>query len=856
MTPPNEDDGTENSTTPCDAGQGPAAPGPRRAFEEANSQTVAEPAGSTATDAAATDASGEPGTTVAMTGEPQPTVTGRRIGHFLLVERLGEGSQGVVWKAIQFEPIKGVVALKVFNLELGFDRQCVDQYRKEAERGRKVSSPSVLPVYELGEADGHIFIAMQYVDGFTLAELIDQRKRWLSGDPPAKLHPYAVLPAKEYLSAVVNVVHQMARTLDEVHKARVIHRDVKPSNILLDRDKDRVFLSDFGLARDLGEVTLRSATFEPGTLVYMPREKLLGERGYDEVRCDVYALGVTLYVASTLCRPFEVPKDLNWSGQCQFIASTEPPPPRAVAPGLPRDLEAITLKAIDCNPRLRYATAGALADDLALFMAGEPVKARPPGPVRRLTRRLLRHRVVLAVAGSLALVAALLLIGQRIRAAIAAERLERICDLARSLIDQGRLEEAFPLVIEAQSRAPADRKTAGLVRDATRAVFNELRDATDTDNVERALRWYRRWLEIEPNNSAERKRFADTFGVQELPVASEPAGAIVSFHGLRPNGQPKSGPALYQIKAGSRESPALLPDVVAGTYWITATDPATGAFVERTQEFRSVREKEASGRAALKLFPHAQAQATAGMRLIPGGALLMGGDEKPGSPEYPRHAVDVAPFFLDANEVTNRDVVRFIERFLDEPARDRWRSWLWPGTRAPDTEKLDFPAVRFTHAMAVEYAASRGCRLPTEEELEWAARGEAGRLAPEGLNPDSIAKEPPWLRLHAVSAQPPDRVETPDGPLFDLFGNAGELTLFRYRPYPGNPPEANRAHWIGNVVRSGLIFSPRARGPVLLGFVQRASQLPSMADDYVGFRCARSLRPRLTAFVPPPVSPN
>jgi formylglycine-generating enzyme required for sulfatase activity len=234
---------------------------------------------------------------------------------------------------------------------------------------------------------------------------------------------------------------------------------------------------------------------------------------------------------------------------------------------------------------------------------------------------------------------------------------------------------------------------------------------------------------------------------------------------------------------------------------------------------------------------------------VPGGILRMGSNQTlPGEglvklapPEYPEHAVTVDGFFLDPTEVTNR---AFAE-FLDQTGRQAWGRSIWPDTDGrPDPARLDWPVTRVTHEEAVEYAAWRGACLPDESQLEWAARGAEGRLRPAHC-PDGSEPEA-WSRLHAVVADARDRTMVGAKALHGLFANAGELTLFRYRPYP-NPLRvvSGASARLGYVVRSGLFLAPGTSEVLRLGALKRATQLPESRNHLVGFRCARSERPRV-----------
>jgi formylglycine-generating enzyme required for sulfatase activity len=279
-----------------------------------------------------------------------------------------------------------------------------------------------------------------------------------------------------------------------------------------------------------------------------------------------------------------------------------------------------------------------------------------------------------------------------------------------------------------------------------------------------------------------------------------------------------------------------LDDVAVGYYWATAYDPRTGAFVEGPRTIAAAPPPGAPRPEPLVFRARTDAEATAGMRLVRGGPLAMGRDDvAPKQPEYPRHRVDVADVYLDPYEVTNRQ----LDEYLTASGRNAWRPLVWPPTGRPARDRLDWPAVNAPPQLAQEFCRWSGCRLPSEEELEWAARGPAGRLAPPADAPPADDRR--WLDLHPVGASPADRVETPSGPLFDLFGNAGEITLFRYRPYPGSPPTHVRDPWFGFVVRCGLFWGVDNK-PVLLGSTGRVWLPQNQRNALIGFRRARTPR--------------
>jgi serine/threonine-protein kinase len=286
-----------------------------------------------------------------------------------LIERLGRGSQGEVWKAVQFEPRLELVALKLLVPAGRRDQKKLARFRREAERGARLANPAILPTYEFGQDGRVVFFAMPLVDGFALSEILDQRRQYRAGQPPLRLHRLAVLSEPRYIDAVVHVLARVAWALEDAHAAKVVHCDVKPANIMLHRsNEEQAYLIDFGMGRDLDAMPESPSPGAAGTVLYMAPEKLSG-RQVDEVLCDVYALGATAFEALALNPPRVVPEGLPrpvWAG---YLAQREPPALRAVHPGLPEGLEAILERALARDPKRRYSSAGAMAGDLERYLS-------------------------------------------------------------------------------------------------------------------------------------------------------------------------------------------------------------------------------------------------------------------------------------------------------------------------------------------------------------------------------------------------------------------------------------------------------------------------------------------------------
>jgi serine/threonine-protein kinase len=291
-----------------------------------------------------------------------------RVGSYRLIRRLGRGSQGEVWKAVRLEPPVEVVALKVLSALGRHDPRKFARFRREAVRGAGLAGRGILPIYEFGEEGPVAFFAMPLVEGFTLARVLDQRRRHRAGETPIRWHRLALLPEPLYIDAVARVLARVARALGDVHAARVVHCDVKPANLLLERGvAGRAYLIDFGLGRDLDAMPVSRSRTVDGTMLYMAPEKLSGWQA-DEALCDIYALGATGFEALALRRPRALPEGLPRRLWARYLAEAVPPRLGTIVPGLPEDLGAMLERAMTRDPTRRYQSAVAMAEDLERYL--------------------------------------------------------------------------------------------------------------------------------------------------------------------------------------------------------------------------------------------------------------------------------------------------------------------------------------------------------------------------------------------------------------------------------------------------------------------------------------------------------
>ncbi len=336
-----------------------------------------------------------------------------RFGDFEPLERLAAGGMGVVYRARQVS-LDRVVALKLVRPELLFFDGARERFRREASSIARLDHPGIVPVYAAGEVSGVPFLAMQLVDGCTLAEALTTcaarapeslRGSDLIAAVRWKHVSDATLPAgfdADWVTAIATVVRDVARALAHAHARGVVHRDVKPSNVLLGAD-GRAQLIDFGLTGSEAADSLTRTGSQVGTVHYMSPERLRGERGID-VRSDIYSTGVTLYELLALQTPFQAGSRAQLE---RLVQDGHVDPLRVRNRRVDADLERVCLKAMALEPTQRYQDATALADDLALWLSGEPVRARRPAAFERAASWI-RRRKSLTAALALAL---LLLIG-------------------------------------------------------------------------------------------------------------------------------------------------------------------------------------------------------------------------------------------------------------------------------------------------------------------------------------------------------------------------------------------------------------------------------------------------------------
>jgi WD40 repeat protein/serine/threonine protein kinase len=374
------------------------------------------------------------------------------LGDFRLVREIGRGGMGIVYEAEQLS-LNRRVALKVLPFAATMDPRHLQRFRNEAQAAAGLHHTNIVPVHFVGCERGVHFYAMQLIDGQTLAALIGELRQATGkedrgsriedrGSKEEGLRPLpaqqpetkedrgpgtktdqryprssildpqsSILDPRSFFRAVARLGIRAAEALEHAHQLGIVHRDIKPGNLLLD-GRGNLWVADFGLARLPGDAGLTLSGDLVGTLRYMSPEQALAQRVVIDHRTDVYGLGATLYELLTL-QPVFAGKDRQ--ELLRQIAFEEPRRLRRLNRAIPAELETIVLKALEKSPRDRYATARELAEDLRRFLENRPIVARPPSLPQRMRKWALRHKPVVRAA---VVVLALAAVGSAVAASV------------------------------------------------------------------------------------------------------------------------------------------------------------------------------------------------------------------------------------------------------------------------------------------------------------------------------------------------------------------------------------------------------------------------------------------------------
>ena len=380
------------------------------------------------------------------------------IGRYQILEQIGQGGMGVVYKALHRD-LNRVFALKVLKAGEMTSADAIKRF--QARLAAKLNHPNIVAVHDAGEESSIHFIAMEYIEGEPLsARLIARRER-----------------TRDALVLMEKVV----RALAYAHREGVIHRDLKPANIMID-PAGEPHVMDFGLAKQAfeGSLLTRSGAFL-GTPFYMAPEQIRGEPV--DARSDLYTLGVILYESLTGRLPHTGQNDAETFNR---IAHHDPLPPRELNSKIHPDLQTVCLKALEKDPAQRYPTADAFAEDLRRHLDGEPIQARPLGPIARFARRVRKNPALSAAAVAtffLALSAALFVF----LAARSSRSFQAHMTDARASREKGDYEIVKSAVEQALVLRPGDREAKRLLEEAVRKIREqkEVEEAAERTRLQR-----------------------------------------------------------------------------------------------------------------------------------------------------------------------------------------------------------------------------------------------------------------------------------------------------------------------------------------------------------------------------------
>jgi tetratricopeptide (TPR) repeat protein len=488
------------------------------------------------------------------------------LGDFRIVREVGRGGMGIVYEAEQVS-LNRRVALKVLPFAATLDPKQLQRFRNEAQAAAHLQHGNIVPVHFVGCERGVHFYAMQFIDGQTLAELLRQLRQgaatpaelafWVAADavqaasaaaPPAldpqPTTPYGAAQAPTrslgssavrragYWRQVARLGEQAAEALQHAHDLGVIHRDVKPGNLLLD-GRGNLWVTDFGLAHVQSGASLTVTGDLVGTLRYMSPEQALAQRVVIDHRTDVYSLGATLYELLTLRPAFD---GTDRHELLRQIAFEEPRPPRRLDKAIPAELETIVLKALEKNPADRYSSAQELADDLRRFLDDQPIRARRPSWRQVAAKWARRHRALVWAAA--AMLAVLLLLGggfgvwRMQKRAVAKTQAELALEDADRFQAEGRWPEALWAARRAEPWLSAGLVSEGLRRRVQERVADlEMVDRLEQIRLQRAA-VKEGHFDTAQADPAYAQAFAD-YGIELTALGAEEAAGRLRSRGIR-----------------------------------------------------------------------------------------------------------------------------------------------------------------------------------------------------------------------------------------------------------------------------------------------------------------------------------
>ena len=729
--------------------------------------------------------------------EEMPEIDG-----YTLLEEIGRGGMGVVYRARE-HALEREVAIKILSkLGLVSEKQ-VDRFRREAGTIANLDHPNIVKVHAVGEEPGFHYFVMELIVGDDLHALNERRiarartTETLGGStaPAPQLTPH---DSPRYVRRIAKIMLEAADAVAFAHQHDVVHRDIKPRNILVGHD-GRVKLVDFGLARDrrLGQIT-QSGDWA-GTPSYMSPEQVRAKNMNVDHRTDVYSLGVVLYELLTRKRPYDAASHHETMDR---ILDARPASIRSLNPRVPRDLEIITMTAMARETEDRYPWADDLCDDLHRFLDHEAISAKPPTVAARVRRFVRAHRTVILTT------AAVLVIGVVLANVLVAERARNKVATKANVLDAQIAAAGSDLSMK-------DANELALLAASFRSFAAEHHDAVSPEmtNFDASLTMHkeRKLSEVQASLKQARGDDALTDGQREMMRLN----ALVSLMELRSVFPGETD--LIDIDAIGATLPMIsitatdhANNTIAATAFLRAVDPistdvgplievgSTPIAIERPPGFYRVVVCFDGGRGfrefPCSIGPHNMTASFNAVRRVDEDEIT-DGMVRFNETEYDwpllngrNYIHDIKPaklrsFYLDRYEVSNGEYRQFLDA---HPARRKPRYM----NDTYDASLDNRPVTDVTWHDAVAYATWAGKRLPTLAEWQFAAGGAEGRLRPWIMEDDkdiergnlnrrqepgeTLTREERYVKFSAAVASMADAA-SPEG-VFHLFGNAYEWT--------------------------------------------------------------------------------
>ncbi len=681
-------------------------------------------------------------------------------GRYKLEHCIGSGGMGEIYRARRTH-IGDTVAVKVLRADVVEDEKSRQRFYREARAAAMLHHPNAVVIHDFGEdADGTAYIVMELLVGRSLRQVLAQEG--------------VINPVRAY-----GIIRQASAALDAGHRNGIVHRDIKPDNIiLLDSNDaaDHVKILDFGIAKVLDNKALDTHSMEQrltnvgsviGTPHYMAPEQCQGEEA--DARSDIYSLGVVLYELLTGVAPFLAKTP---TGVAIKHVTEKPRPLREINPSISEAVERVVLHALEKDPNARPQTALELSREFEAALATEQ-------DTLRFTRSGESQRVTAAMIDRARE-------GETVRTpaqpggAVPSQNFETTVSPPtgrqsfETTVSPSPLPQSFETTISPttdQLRKPVEAATELITRDKIAA--EPIKPASDAikpttapaDPVVQATELLQRAedrpqvIPVEPAKGQEIERRPAPNDKPEKKEKKEKKKADAQKSGPTPGTKLKT-PLLIGLIGGG----AALVTIIAVSVWLVGRKPEPPAPTPTPA-------------------PSVAAEPTPpkGMAYVPGGTFRLGRDDGDGY-ESPAHEVTVAPFFIDLTEVTNEQYQKFVDATGHQPPP------MWKGNHFPEgANTLPVTDVSWEDADAYAKWVGDGKRLPTEEEWEFAARGTDGRLYPWG---------PEW-KADASNSKTDDKDERglvlvgqfPNGAswrgLLDMSGNAWEWTSSDFKVYPG-----------------------------------------------------------------------